>query len=57
MKTLLSLAILAIASCVSPAPSWNAFQPLDTPGTPEPTAAELHEANMRSIVGPSYIAP
>ena len=50
MKTLLSLALLAIASC-APAPSWTAFNPLDEPGESQPTAAELHAKNLANITG------
>ena len=55
MRTILSLTILALASC-APSPSWTDFNPLDEPGASQPTAAEYHAENLSAITGnPSTI--
>ena len=50
MKTLLSLALLALASCAPQAYPVGAPNPLDSVGG-EPTAAELHAKNIAAITG------
>lgn len=51
MKTLALLAILVLASCAAPHPSWNAFNPLDEPGAEQPTVEDLHAKNVSAITG------
>ena len=51
MKTLLSLAILALASCAPKAFPVGSPDPRNAPGTADPTAAELHAKNIAAITG------
>lgn len=58
-RILLGALLIAAASLTScstlPANTATGFNPLDTPGTAEPTAAELHQGNLAAITSnPAY---
>lgn len=55
MKTIALLCLAVLASCATPTPKWAEFQPLDEPGSREPTVEELHRKNLSWITdNPCY---
>lgn len=49
MKTTLVLIALVLCSCIPAAYPVDAPNPLDEPGSRQPTQAELHRKNLRAI--------